>query len=744
MKRIFNLLSFSLLAFFLTTSFSLALDPLDESVDYENMSPSQIHRVLGEMKAGSLEKARAFEAAAAKTVSVYDQTEYDVNYYNVDIEVVIPDSTIYGNVEMEAQSTIDGLDSIEVDFYSNLVVDSVYTSAGLLNYSHASNKLFIELDGIYNQGESFSFWVRYHGMPVVTGLDGFSFDTRINGEKVVATLSEPMSARTWWPCKDRPDDKADSMDITITCDTAYFCASNGKMIDTTRNGDGTWTFDYEVRYPITTYLFSLAIAKYAVWHDWYHYGPTDSMIIVNHVYSDLLLYSQAKYNVTPGAIGIFASIFGEYPFINEKYGHANFEWTGGMEHQTVTSMTGTSFGFKEQVVVHELGHQWWGDMITCDNWHDIWLNEGFASYCEALYYEFLDSEDHYHAYMDSMTYTNGGSIYIIDTTNVWNIFGTIVYDKGAWVLHMLRNVVGEQDFFDIFPAYYNSAYQYGSATTEDFKNVCESVSGMDLDFFFDEWIYGTYFPKYYWTYMCEPDPNDGKYWTYLSLQQTQNSTPQVFEMPVDLVFTSAAGPDTMVLYNDVRNKTYIFKTDDSTLNLELDPKNWILKQSDYTDWNYHLIPFPLDTAEQFEPYLDSLIVRGGKGSSFYKINSGSLPAGLNLDTLTGFISGVPTEFGDFTFDVYAKDRDTSLSEIVEYNMHVNEGTALPGDADYSGAVNILDATYLINYLYKDGPEPPIVNQGDPDASCAINILDVTYLINYLYKDGPAPLWGCVE
>lgn len=720
----------------------MAINPLDNSVDYEKLSPSEIHEIMGRMKAGELEKARAFAAEAAKAASLYDQTEYDVKFYDVNIAVDMPSTSIYGDVLIEAAATVNGLDSVEIDLYNNLIIDSVYIPTGQLNYLHASNKIYIEIDRLYDQGEVFSFRIRYHGVPVGTGLDGFSFDTLGTGDLVISTLSEPMSARTWWPCKDRPDDKADSMNSAITCDTAYFCASNGILIDTVRNGDGTWTFDYHIRYPITTYLFSLAISNYSVWHDWYHYGDNDSMIIINHVYPSLYFYSQTKLNVTPTAIGVYAGLFGEYPFINEKYGHANFEWGGAMEHQTVTSTSSSTFGFKEQVLVHELAHQWWGDMITCESWHDIWLNEGFASYCEALYFETIDSKAHYHAYMDSMTFLSGGSIYIIDTTDVWNIFGSIVYDKGAWVLHMLRHVVGDATFFDIMTAYYNSPYQYGSAVTDDFKEVCESVSGMDLDAFFEQWIYGTYYPKYYWTYMCEPDVNEGGYWTYLYLEQGQATTPLVFEMPIDLVFRSISGTDTTVLDNDVRKKMYMFKTDDSTTDLQLDPMKWILKESYEIMWKYHQISFPLDTGIQYTSYLDSIIVRGGTGLNIFKVTSGSLPGGLAIDTLTGYISGVPTEFGEFTFSIYAKDRGSSYSETVEYNMYIEEGTAIPGDANFSGGVNILDVTFLITYLYLSGPAPSVPDQGDPDASCAINILDVTYLINYLYKSGPAPLWGC--
>lgn len=740
-KLIAVTLLFSSLFLFALTAFSY--EKMDETLDYDNMSPSELHKIMAEMKAGALERSRAFAAAADKALSVYDQTDYDVDFYDVRIEILLADTTIAGDVMIQATVVAASVDTVELDFYANLTTDSVYNASGQLGFTHSGAKIVVALDRAYSTGEVFSFWVAYHGRPTGSGLDGFSFDFR-NFQPVITTLSEPMSARTWWPCKDRPDDKADSMDAYITCDTTLYCASNGNLIDTVYNGDNTWTFSYQVRYPISTYLFSIAVSNYVVWEDWYHYGDNDSMVIVNHVYMDRYVTSLTGYGITPYAIGVYAGLFGEYPFTSEKYGHANFEWGGAMEHQTCSSMNGSSFGFTEPVVIHELSHQWWGDMITIDNWHEIWLNEGFASYCEALYYEVKDGTAAYHDYMGDLFYAYGGTIYVYDTTDVWNIFSTLVYDKGAWVLHMLRHVVGDSAFFDCMRAYYNSEFQYGNATTAGFQNICETVSGMDLDFFFQDWIYGTYFPKYMWSYRSEHDASDDRYYTYLQLRQGQTTSPQVFRMPIDIVFTMPSGVDTTILFNDVRDSIYIFKSDELPSNVQLDPDSWILRYSYKSNWTYHLIPFPLDTADQYMTYLDSVVAKGGTEHHSYKITGGALPPGLTLDSLTGHISGIPSQFGTFTFDVYAKDLMSSYSDTRTYTLVVNEGLYTPGDADNNRSVNILDVTFLVGYLYRGGAAPAIMNAGDADASCAINLLDVTYLIAYLYRGGPDPKAGCVD
>ncbi len=718
-----------------------AIDKYDDDTDYSRLPASEIHKIMADAKARQLEKVRLSSAAIPKSTADYFQTEFDVNFYRIELRVDIPSEIIYGVVTMEAKSNIDGLDSVAINLYPTMAVDSVYNSSGLLGYHHLYT-VNVELDRLYDTGETFSVTISYSGHPTGSGLDGFSFDI-YNGNPVVASLSEPWAARSWWPCKDRPDDKADSLDIFITCDTAYFCASNGNLIDTTQNGDGTWTFNYEVRYPITTYLFSVAISKYTVWHDWYYYGVNDSMIIINHVYPDKYVVSLSSFGITPEAIGIYADLFGEYPFVNEKYGHANFEWGGAMEHQTVSSMGGGNFGFTTPVIVHELSHQWWGNMITCNNWHEIWLNEGFASYCEALYYEAIDGIDAYHTYMASMTYLSAGTIYVYDTTNVYNIFNLRVYDKGAWVLHMLRHVVGDSTFFDCLQAYYSSVHQYGDATTEDFKNVCETVSGTDLDYFFDEWIYGQYYPRYYWSYYSELDPADSSYWTYIQIRQTQTTSPQVFTMPIDMVFTFDSGVDTSVIFNDVRDGVYIIKTDENPVDIDLDPDSWILRYRYQTSWIYNLIPFPLDSGVQLNSYLDSIVAKGGSNQHYFGMVSGSLPSGLELDTLTGHISGIPYNTGLFEFKVYATDRYSSSADTAEYSVYIEAGDALAGDANDDDEINIFDVTGLISYLYLEGLPPPIPAQADPNVDCVINIFDISFLISFLYMDGPPPQLGCV-
>lgn len=716
----------------------------DDDIDWETAPPSVIHQKLWEAKASAYMNKQLARKLASAGIAENTQTNYDIKYHDIYIRVDDTTEIIYGRVTFLAAAAEDGVTEIQIDFFDNMTIDSIVAPSGPLSYTRANNVVTVTLDGTYNTGEEFTFDFYYHGHPTEGGFQAFSFDTRF-GKKVISSLSEPYYARTWWPCKDRMDDKPDSFDIAIEVDTAFFVGSNGSLDSVVENGGNTHTFYYSVRYPMVTYLFSVAISEYTVWYDeWVYNGGADTMPIINAVYPDRYTYSLGKFNVTPGAITVFSESYGQYPFVNEKYGHANFEWGGAMEHQTMSSMSGTDFGFSTPVVVHELSHQWWGDMITCKQWGHIWLNEGWASYSEALYYLETEGWASYHNYMNGMRYLTGGTIYVYDTTNVWNIFSSIVYDKGAWVVHMLRGVLGDSLFFAGVDAYYHSEYQHAAATTEEFRDVFENATGVELDWFFDEWIYGTYYPNYQFTYWQEPSDTGG-YDVFLRVAQLQTSNPQVFTMPVDFFFDVTSGTDdTVTLWVDQRTKMFKLNFPSSLNNIQLDPSDWILKAASSASWRMYIVTLneELREASQYLTYVDTIEVRGGTGSNTWSITGGALPSGFSIDN-NGIISGTTGDTGTFTFTVHVDDNGSTYSDEAEFTIHVAPTTYTPGDVDNSGSVNVGDLTYLVNFLYKGGPAPTILNAADVDASCEINAADLTYMVNYLFKGGPAPLEGCV-
>lgn len=417
----------------------------------------------------------------------------------------------------------------------------------------------VTLDRTYGLNDVFTLTIEYTGDSVSAAFGSIEVDTHSDSIPVVATLSEPYYAYTWWPVKDgdlyQPGDNSDkaTLDFSITVPDNFTVPSNGLLQGVDTLSGSRKRYRWASDYPITTYLVSFAATEYNTWTvDYNHPGGT--MPVEFYIYpSRDTTANRAAWEKVIDMLETLRPLFGEYPFIDEKYGIYNFPFGGGMEHQTITGQS----GFSEWLTVHELAHQWWGDMITCKTWNHIWLNEGFASYTEALWFEHKPGSSGLPAlknYMAGMKYTDGGSVYVYDdeVDELWEIFnGNTSYHKGAWVLHMLRHVLGDEDFFDALAAY-RAAFEYGAATTEDFQAVCENFyEGGNLGWFFQEWIYGEWAPAYAWGWKSVQV--SGNHYLLLYIIQTQPTTYPQFTMPIDIVVDGT----TYVVFNDADAEHFV-------------------------------------------------------------------------------------------------------------------------------------------------------------------------------------------
>jgi aminopeptidase N len=737
------LLSLLVCLLFVLTAQTL-LAEADGDVDWSKATPAQIHQKMWESKSRSLADQQHTRELMAQSPMVNTQTNYDMKFYDIYIRVNDTTKILYGKVGFVATATQDAVTDVQVDFFDNMFVDSIVAPSGALVYSRLSNMVTITLDHAYNTGDQFSFKFYYHGHPTEGGFQAFAFGSRL-AKQVISSLSEPYFSRTWWPCKDRNDDKADSFNIAIEVDSSFYCGSNGTLDSVRATSANTKTYYYKEHHPMANYLFSVAISPYTIWTDWYRYnGNLDSMRITHAIYSDRVAYAMPRWGVTPYAIGNLASVYGPYPYLDEKYGHSNFEWGGGMEHQTMTSMTGTNFGFSEAVVVHELSHQWWGDMVTCKSWPDIWLNEGFASYSEALYYLNKSGWDSYRSYMAGMEFSGGGTIYQYDTTNVGTLFGTIVYDKGAWVVHMLRRVLGEADFQATITAWASSPYKYSSATTADFQHVAETVSGKSLGWFFNEWIYGTYRPNYNWSWRSDANPSGG-YDNYMLFKQVQTTAPQVFTMPIDVFVDYNSTNDTATFFVDSAKKLVHWHTTDQLQGVIFDPGYWILKYSTFKSWPMTIVSVTSDMSagHQYVQYRDTVVQLGAIGPMTVNVISGSLPTGLSIDN-DGVISGAPTDTGTFNFRTVFVDNGSATSDSVSLSIHIAPSTLIPGDVNFSQTpvVDLTDLSFLVSYLTQGSPVPPVKKLSDVNADCSVDLADLSRMVSYLTGSGATLLMGC--
>ncbi len=508
---------------------------------------------------------------------------FDVKFYKLHVTILYDVKKIAGETRIDAQSLVNGLTSINLELINNFTIDSIRMNNAKVNFTHSSDKINIVLDSTYNLNEKFSLTIYYIGAPGYTGFGSFNFYDSYKNKTTVWSLSQPYGARDWWPSKNDLGDKADSSEVWITGSNYFNSVSNGVLTEIINNPDGSKTYKWKNRYPISDYLISIAMCNYVEIKDYFHYSPTDSMLVIHYVYpGEDTDANKTALKKTLDALTVFSDLFGPYPWLDQKYGHARCGFGGGMEHQTIASMG----GFSEMLIVHELAHQWFGDLITCKDWQNIWLNEGFATYAEGLYLEKMYGWNRYSSYIaDEMYWAKPatGTVYCQDISTKDEIFDSRrSYSKGGIVLHMLRGVLGDSVFFKGLKSYATDPrFMYGNTVTEDFQSVMENESGKDLDYFFREWIYGEKYPVYKcnWNYS---DIGNGLYKVKLAINQNLNSNPAFFTMPVKVAIKTSVTDTVVTVFNNLQKQYFEIDVKGNPLSLTVDPDNWIMKDLSLT------------------------------------------------------------------------------------------------------------------------------------------------------------------
>ncbi len=470
-------------------------------------------------------------------------------------------------------------------------VTSVVRGTHTLTYSHAAGLLTIGLDRTFGVGESFEIVVSYNGVPESTGFGSIGWNKYwFTGQgQMVWTLSEPEGARSWWPCKDTPDDKA-MVEEWWTVPSTWTATGNGALIGTETRPGSKKRYKWRASHPLTTYLVSIAATVYTKITDTYGTLTGGSMPIEHYVYTADATKARESFKPTPAMIRHYAETFGEYPFVEDKYGHSAFPWSGAMEHTT-----NTSYGYSmidgghgnDYIVAHELAHQWWGDSLSPIDWKNVWLNEGFASWSEARWAENLNGSTGYQDYMNTFwrQHFNGP---LFDNPD-W--FGATVYEKGAWAVHMLRGVMGDTAFFLGLRDYY-AQYKDGIVDTPAFQAVMEARHGSSLQWYFDEWIYGQNSPAYEYGFTTA-DRGDGTHRTYLRIRQTQTDA-DPFTMPVRVTLVGSAGRSERTVWNSAADEWFTFDTAGPVTDLVFDERDWIETEATPADGDADGVPDTLD------------------------------------------------------------------------------------------------------------------------------------------------------
>ncbi len=448
-----------------------------------------------------------------------------------------------------------------------------------INFTHLNNILTIKLDKNYEAGDTVKVIISYNHNDIEDNAfysdGGFVF-----------TDCEPEGARKWFPCYDTPSDKA-TLNLTAAVPSNVKLGSNGFLADSVLSND-TLYYNWISRNPIATYLMVVTAREnynldIVYWKKnkkdsipfRFYFNPNEDISVIHSVEEKVLEMTD-----------FYSSIFALHPFDKNGFASLNdqFYW-GGMENQTLTSICPNCWF--ENLISHEFAHQWFGDMITCATWADIFLNEGFATYCEALWYEHISG---YNSYKNDIK--NDADYYLqynphrpisdpdwaVNTPSLNVLFNTaMTYDKGACVLHQLRYVLGDSLFFAGLHNYANDPkLKFHSASIRDFIRVINTTAGEDLSWFFDEWIFKPNHPDYtngYWI-----SSSADKYQVGFLAKQVQKN-PSFFKMPIEIKVTFESGADTVVrVMNDMNDQIFTFDFTDKPASVRFDPNdNIVLK-----------------------------------------------------------------------------------------------------------------------------------------------------------------------
>jgi len=503
---------------------------------------------------------------------------YDVLHYNIELDIdTVNEDFDQAVVTIYLEFTQNGVNSVGLQLTDNMTVSEVRKFGGSVfpGYTHDNDILDITLDATYNMGDEISIQVTYSGAPT----NGVFFES--NG--VVHSVSWPTYAHYWFPCYDAPWDKADyGCQIEIDVPAGWEAA----MV-----GDEVSTYNYEFEDPICTYNIA--------WNTTDNYEvytqtgglPSGCPEAKYSLYSEHIGRAPVAFANMPAIISFYADIYGPWPYTDTKFGIAEVPLGGGMEHPTCISIghnyipNSTTY---EWLYAHEAVHMWFGDSVGLGTWMDFWLSEGSATYGDALWKEEHYGDSAFKSRMSSFR----SSYFAEDNGNRFPVYNpdvmlsATVYNKGAWVLHMLRHLYDtDTDFFDMIADYY-ATYAHGMAITENLEAKAESYYGGQLDWFFDEWLVMAGYPEY--EYIWNESKNGEKATLIIELEQVQtiDSVTPMFEMPIDFLVTTTEDTELITVWNDQQTQTFNepLTIPGTVTSVELDPDGWLLcKKEDTTD-----------------------------------------------------------------------------------------------------------------------------------------------------------------
>lgn len=537
--------------------------------------------------------------------------DYDLKYHRLHWKVDPAVKYIQGTITTYFESKSPDLSVIHFDLGDSMQVNTVRQRGQELNFDRLGNNILaVDLSQPLVIGELDSIEINYEGEPTNTGFSSFNADMH-DGVPVLWTLSQPYGAKDWWPCKQSLNDKIDSIDIIVECPMGNKVGSNGLLISVDTLPNDQLSFHWKHRYPIPAYLIAIAVSNYEEFSHFADLSTGDSLEILNYVYPESRDRAEADLEFIVPMMELFNDLFGDYPFSNEKYGHMEFEFGGGMEHQTMSSMGGYSFVLQ----AHELAHQWFGDKVTCGSWKDIWINEGFATYLTGIATENLNPdfwEGWKVSHIERVTSEPGGTTYVTDTSSIASIFSSrLTYFKGALILHQLRWIMGDELFFQACRELLNDPnHAFGYVNTDQFQGILSRVYGSSLEEYFNDYVYGSGYPSFQLKW---EQSNDAIH--FLLDQTTSDPSVDFFEMIVPVRVYSGGTDTTFRLGHEFSLQRFKYDFSKQVDSIKIDPDLWLISKDNTVEEDFISQQYePLDEVGQIFPVptKDQLFIRLSK------------------------------------------------------------------------------------------------------------------------------------
>ncbi len=533
---------------------------------------------------GETARSRPFPLAGSK-LHYARSKNFHTEHIRLELSFDIAKRRLFGEMTVTLSALIDGLRRVELDGVE-LLVKSVMMEGRELEFEYSGRTIGIELGRQLNAGERVTFTVKYEASPR-KGLYFIQPDEAYPSKPVqIWTQGEDEDSRYWYPCYDYPNDRS-SFELIATVPGNFTVVSNGKLMQVSENADGTKTFHWREDTPHPTYLNSLVAGEYVKLSEKY-----DGVDVEYYVYPGREEEGRRSFGKTPKMLRFFEEKLGiKYPYV--KYAQtvvADFTF-GGMENISATTQTELTLHderahldyISDHLVAHELAHQWFGDLLTCRDWSHGWLNEGFATYFGNLFYEYDQGRNEFiyrmtsfirGEYMDedAERYRRPIVEKVYETAS--EVFDHHLYEKAAWVLHLMRFTLGDALFWKSMQ-HYVKKHQLKNVETDDLRKAIEEATGRNLEGFFAQWFYKAGHPEFKVTYRWNDEDKTAAL-TVTQTQSTADDTP-IFQLPVDVKFTTEKGPETFRVEISEKEHTFYFPLATKPKTVEFDPDEWILK-----------------------------------------------------------------------------------------------------------------------------------------------------------------------